>query len=84
MSIFIAIHKHECGTSVKVFQCYDNAESVFNHLPEHESLDEPDALTQIDFASRININFEPDKGETLEVQKFDPTKHDFIDITEFV
>lgn len=83
MRTFIAIHKHEYGTTVRVFQSEAPADTIFNNLPEYEDLDEPDALTQADFAKRINLNFEPEKQETLEVQEFDPAKHEPVDLSDF-
>ena len=83
MRTFIAIHTHEFGTSVKVFQSEAPADTIFNNFPEYDDLDEPDALSQSDFARRINVNFEPEKGETLVVQEFDASKHTPVDLSEF-
>jgi hypothetical protein len=83
MRNFIAIHSHEYGTTVTLFQSDTAADTIFNNLPECEDLDDPDALTQSDFARRINLNFEPAKGETLTVQEFEPADHDPVDLSDF-
>lgn len=82
---FIAIHTHEYGSSVKLFNSDDDAEVIFNALPNPEfgDEDEEDALTSIDFAKRINIDFEPEKGETLSVERFDPSTYDTLDFSDF-
>lgn len=84
MNTYVAIHKHEYGSTVRLFQSEQDAVAIFNRLPEYEDLDEPDTLTQADFASRLNLNYEPEKQETLEVQSFDPTKHEPVDFTDFL
>lgn len=83
MRTYIAIHKHEYGTSVRLFQSEQPADTIFNCLSEYEDDDAPEALTQADFAKRINLDFEPEKQETLEVQEFDPSQHEPVDFSDF-
>lgn len=85
MGQFIAIHKHEYGTSVKLFKSAEDAEAIFNALPEHEGIDADEDITpftRADFAERININFEPELGETLEIESVDFDKFDTVDFSD--
>jgi hypothetical protein len=86
--LFIAIHTHEYGTSVRVFPCDQDAAEIFNTMPDPEFDtdwdDDDEALTRVDFAKRLNLNYEPEKGERLEVQRIhsaDFTPVDFSDFT---
>lgn len=82
--LFIAIHKHEYGTDVKVFASDDDVEEIFASLPEfYRFIDNPDGLTKVDFASRINIDFEPEKGESLEISFIDHESYDTVSFEDF-
>lgn len=86
MALFIAIHNHEYGTSVNLFNSDQDAEAIFNALPNPEFGDDEDEdsdLTRVEFASRININFEPELGETLTVEAVPYSKFDTVDFTDF-
>ena len=61
-----------------------NAEAIFNALPNPEfDFDADGDLTRIDFADLINIDYEPDKGETLTVELFNPENHEPVDFGDF-
>jgi hypothetical protein len=79
--LFIAIHKHEHGTDVKVFASEDDVEEIFSNL-EDESFDD-EVLDKVTFANRLNIDFEPGKDETLEISYINHEKFDTIDFSDF-
>lgn len=81
---FIAIHRHEYGYSMVLFNADADALEVIQKLPQDESEAEDDTmLTLVDFAQRINLDFEPEKGEELTFDVLDTTKYDTIDLTDF-
>lgn len=81
---FIAVHRHEYGYTMALFNADEDALEVINALPQDESdTENPGDLTVVDFAKRININFEPEKGEELTFDTLDANKYDTIDLTDF-
>jgi hypothetical protein len=84
--LFIAIHKHEYGQDVKLFNSGDDAVAIFYALPA-DQFDAEDAdtdLTQVDFATRINVKYEPEKGETLDISLVPHETYQTLDFSDFM
>lgn len=74
--LFLAIHTHKYGTDVKVFKSEEMADEIFAGLPVEDEI----LLDAVDFAKKINIDYEPDKDEELSVQFI---RHENFDIVSF-
>lgn len=88
-ALYIAIHKHEYGTDVKVFTAtgVEDPAETFNALPENDVVADDDgefgALTQVDFALRLNIDFEPEIGEELSIMFIDVDRFEDVNFSDF-
>ena len=74
--LFLAIHTHKHGTDVKVFKCDEMADEIFAGLP----VEDDTMLDAVDFAKRINIDYEPHLDEELSVELI---SHDTFDTVNF-
>jgi hypothetical protein len=90
--LYIAVHEHRFGKDIKIFASGDDAETIFANLDSDDSFgNEPDddvdsdmgVLTQVDFAKRINVDFEPELGETLTIHFIDADSFTAVDLSDF-
>jgi hypothetical protein len=85
---FLAIHRHEYGTSVKVFHSDRDATAIFNALPnpefgEDEDDEDDEKPGRVDFARKLNSKYEPFLDETFEVQEILLDSIECIDFSEY-
>jgi len=87
--LYIAIHKHEYGQDIKIFKSFADAPKIFYNLPADDfdvddNGDDPAiTLTQVDFAKRLGLDYEPHKGEELDIKPIEQHVYDNIDFSDF-
>lgn len=79
--LYIAIHKHEYGSTVILFKSEQPADQIFNALPDPDDWVDAE-FDRIDFAQRLNLDFEPYRDETLEVQEVQEANYDILDFSD--
>ena len=86
LKTFIAVHKHEYGGTYALFKSSLDMEKIFNALPQTEFGDDEaeGTLTRVDFAYRLNLDYEPDREEELNVERIDVSKINEVDFSDFV
>lgn len=80
LRMFVARHSHRFGVDFKIFQSREMADDIFAKLPETDVYE----LDSVDFARLLNIDFEPELGEELEIQWVNTTGWTVLDFTKFL
>lgn len=85
MPKYAVIHTHRFGTTVAAFESEtEDLGRIFSRLPESpDDEDDEESKTQVEFARRLNLDYEPENEESLEIHELLFDEWDTVDFSDF-